>query len=112
MTGRMTNGIDHKAFTAELRKLDPVERQRRSRQLNDWLRAAARSRGGNRPQVLTLACVALMAILAGAAYVTGSRFLFAGAMLLMVPVLWFGLASNRGARQWRREHPFDQWSGR
>jgi hypothetical protein len=106
----MTDGVNRKALSVELQTLDQAERQERSLQFREWLRAAARSRGGSRPLWLALACIALMSIIAGCAYVTRSRFVFAGAILLLAPTLLFCQTSNWRARQWRREHPFEEWS--
>ncbi len=107
---QMVDGIDRKAFEAEMRKLSPLERKTRTRQVTGWLRAAARSKKARRATNLAAVCGLLSALLGGGGYIVDSRILLANATAMLAPTLLLCLESNRRAREWRRAYPFNSWS--
>ena len=102
----MKDGLDHKAFAAELRTLSRPDRAARSHQLTLWLRSAARSGKARLSARLAALCLAAAILLAAVGYNAHSRVLLANAVAMLAATILLCLESNRRAREWRRDHPF------
>lgn len=105
----MKDGIDHRAFAAELRSLDPAARRLRQAEFGRWLRAASRAAGWQATAGVLLVCAAPVLAFLGFRLRPGGYFLVPVALACLTVGSWFTLYSARRARVWRRGNPFEQW---
>lgn len=108
----MRDGIDGRAFKAELRTLDAGERRRSRREFGAWVGAAARSDRPRSQVALTVSGIAVAAILVRLLILTHSRALLAVGVATMAIGQCLAWSSNRRSRRWREMHPFEEWRRR
>ncbi len=105
----MKDGIDRRAFTAELRALDTVEHKRRAREFGSWMNMAARSQGWRAHLGLLLLVAGLIITLTSVfAHIELRPLILVGVALILIGHL-ISLYAARRARQWRARHPFEEW---
>ena len=108
----LREGIDGDAFRAELRSLDRIARRRRKRELRGWVNAASFA---VRPSIyLQFASTSLMIGFLAASYLlhTPKSLLLLFSVIAGYASCWLLRKNSKRARQWREQHPFNEWRRR
>ncbi len=102
----MNGGIDHKAFQAELRAMEPEARSRRRDEFVQWLREASAVNGRRANVGIFFVCAAPLT--AGFAFELRPHLMPVAIAFLAVGT-WLNMATARRSLEWRRDHPFEHW---
>ncbi len=105
----MTDGIDRKAFSAEIKAMAPDARRSRMREFGLWVREA--SKASDWLSYLGLAFTGASIVIMGLSFALRPhiRALLPIAELVLIVGAGLNMLSARRARQWRRLHPFEAW---
>ncbi len=105
----MQQGIDRKAFSAEIKALGRDDRRRVMREFGEWMRAASRAAGWTSYLGLGIACLGFLSAILAIEIRSLDRQLVLVALVIMAAGSALNMWSAGRARRWRREHPFEQW---
>ena len=105
----MRDGIDRKAFKADLRALDAEARKARMRAFGSWIRASSGSDKRQTYLGLALSGLGIALIIPSFFLASGARALQAIGLLMLATSQWLNWKVIRRARKWREHHPFEDW---